>query len=40
MTKEVVTVKGKPDKGYIEQLLHQHRIEKAVVVDDQDVARA
>ncbi len=35
MTKEVITVKGRPDKDYIKQLLHQHRIEKAVVVDDQ-----
>ncbi|MDI1226204.1 MAG: IMP dehydrogenase [bacterium] len=35
MTKDVVTVKGKPDKAYIKQLLHEKRIEKLVVVDDQ-----
>lgn len=35
MTTEVITVKGKPDKSYVKTLLHQHRIEKAVVVDDQ-----
>lgn len=36
MTKNVVTVKGKPEKAYIKQLLHERRIEKVVVVDDQD----
>lgn len=35
MTKDVVTVKGKPEKAYIKQLLHERRIEKVVVVDDQ-----
>jgi IMP dehydrogenase len=36
MTKNVVTVKGKPEKAYIKQLLHERRIEKVVVVDDQE----
>ncbi|MCC7037047.1 MAG: IMP dehydrogenase [Alphaproteobacteria bacterium] len=35
MTKDVVTVKGKPEKAYIKQLLHERRIEKVVVVDEQ-----
>lgn len=35
MTKDVVTVKGKTDKAYIKQLLHERRIEKVVVVDEQ-----
>ena len=35
MTKEVVTVQGKPETAFVKELLHKHRIEKAVVVDDQ-----
>lgn len=35
MTKEVITVKGKPESAVVKELLHRHRIEKAVVVDDQ-----
>lgn len=35
MTRQVVTVKGKVDKALAKQMLHQHRIEKLVVVDDQ-----
>lgn len=35
MTKDVITVKGRPEQAYVKQLLHEHRIEKAVVVDDQ-----
>ena len=35
MTKDVITVKGKIDKAIARQLLHQHRIEKLVVIDDQ-----
>lgn len=35
MTKNVVTVKGKVEKTIARQLLHQHRIEKLVIVDDQ-----
>ncbi|HYD18133.1 MAG TPA: IMP dehydrogenase [Patescibacteria group bacterium] len=35
MTKQVVTVKGKPNMAHVKQLLHEHRIEKIVVTDDQ-----
>ena len=35
MSKDVITVKGKIEKSLARQLLHQHRIEKLVVVDDQ-----
>ena len=35
MSKNVITVKGKIDKAQARQMLHQHRIEKLVVVDDQ-----
>jgi IMP dehydrogenase len=35
MSKNVVTVKGKIEKALARQLLHQHRIEKLVVVDEQ-----
>ncbi|MCK5554625.1 MAG: IMP dehydrogenase, partial [Alphaproteobacteria bacterium] len=36
MTKEVITVKGSIEKEVIKRMLHQHRIEKLVVVDDQE----
>jgi IMP dehydrogenase len=35
MTKEVVTVKGNIERSLAQKLLHQHRIEKLVMVDDQ-----
>ena len=35
MTKEVITVKGKIEKEMAKKLLHEHRIEKLVVVDEQ-----
>ena len=35
MTKEVITVKGKPEKSVALRMLHEHRIEKLVLVDDQ-----
>jgi IMP dehydrogenase len=35
MTKQVVTVKSKIEKALAKQLMHQNRIEKLVVVDDQ-----
>jgi IMP dehydrogenase len=35
MTKDVITVKGKIDKAQARQMLHEHRIEKLVVVDEQ-----
>jgi len=35
MTKEVVTVKGGVDRTQAMRLLHQHRIEKLIVVDEQ-----
>lgn len=35
MTKEVVTIKNKVDKSAAKKLLHEHRIEKLVVVDEQ-----
>jgi IMP dehydrogenase len=35
MSKDVITVKGKIEKTLARQLLHQHRIEKLVVVDEQ-----
>lgn len=35
MTKNVITVKGKVEKNLARQMLHQHRIEKLVVVDEQ-----
>lgn len=35
MTKEVITVKGRIEKTLAKQMMHQHRVEKLVVVDDQ-----
>ncbi|MBI1216516.1 MAG: CBS domain-containing protein [Alphaproteobacteria bacterium] len=35
MSKQVITVKGKIEQSLARQLLHQHRIEKLVVVDDE-----
>ncbi len=35
MSKNVVTIRGKVDKAQARQMLHQHRIEKIVVVDEQ-----
>ncbi len=35
MSKEVISVRGKVEKAMARQLLHQHRIEKLVVVDEQ-----
>jgi IMP dehydrogenase len=36
MTKEVITIKGKVEMETAKKMLHQHRIEKLVVLDDQD----
>jgi IMP dehydrogenase len=35
MSKNVITVKGKIEKTLARQMLHQHRIEKLIVVDEQ-----
>jgi IMP dehydrogenase len=35
MTKDVITVRNKPEKSAAMHMLHEHRIEKLVVVDDQ-----
>jgi IMP dehydrogenase len=36
MTKQVITVKGQIEMAMAKKLLHQHRIEKLVVVDEKD----
>jgi IMP dehydrogenase len=35
MTKDVITVKGKVEKAMAKKMLHQHRIEKLIIVDEQ-----